>query len=109
GDGIRDDLVTGVQTCALPILKVRAKVLDLASVEKANLDATVDAGPDSTQKVLTLPELKDSPVHFLSVTVEDAAGKVVGSNFYWLSTKAETLDFPKSTWFTTPTIQYADF
>src|SRR5258708_14054211 len=25
-DGIRDDLVTGVQTCALPILKARSKI-----------------------------------------------------------------------------------
>jgi exo-1,4-beta-D-glucosaminidase len=90
-------------------LKVMAKVLDLGSVETANLTATVDAGPDSTQKVLALPALKDSPIHFLAVTVQDGAGKVVGSNFYWLSTKPETLDFPKSTWFTTPTIQYADF
>jgi len=41
--------------------------------------------------------------------VEDAAGKLVGSNFYWLSTKAETLDWEKSTWYTTPTSSYADY
>ena len=36
-------------------------------------------------------------------------GKVVGSNFYWLSTKPETLDWEKSNWFITPTSQFADY
>src|SRR5258708_31332980 len=31
-DGIRDDLVTGVQTCALPILAVEAKTLNSSRV-----------------------------------------------------------------------------
>jgi exo-1,4-beta-D-glucosaminidase len=33
----------------------------------------------------------------------------VGSNFYWLSTKPESLDWEKSNWFTTPTSSFADF
>ncbi|HET7442876.1 MAG TPA: glycoside hydrolase family 2 protein, partial [Terriglobales bacterium] len=37
------------------------------------------------------------------------SGKQVGSNFYWLSTKPETLDWEKSTWYTTPTESYADY
>jgi exo-1,4-beta-D-glucosaminidase len=41
--------------------------------------------------------------------VFDAAGRQVGSNFYWLSTKPETLDWPKSNWWTTPTKSFADF
>ena len=32
-----------------------------------------------------------------------------GSNFYWLSTKPETLDWEKSNWYTTPTSSYADY
>jgi exo-1,4-beta-D-glucosaminidase len=41
--------------------------------------------------------------------LQDASGKIVGSNFYWLSTSGETLDWEKSTWYTTPTATYADF
>jgi exo-1,4-beta-D-glucosaminidase len=41
--------------------------------------------------------------------VQDATGKIVGSNFYWLSTSSETLDWEKSTWYTTPTATYADY
>jgi exo-1,4-beta-D-glucosaminidase len=89
-------------------VKVIARVYDLDMNEKAALDATVDAAADSTQKVLTLPQVKDSPISFVHLTVEQA-GKPVGSNFYWLSSKAETLDFAKSTWFTTPTVSFADF
>jgi exo-1,4-beta-D-glucosaminidase len=33
----------------------------------------------------------------------------VGSNFYWLSTKPETLDWAKTTWWMTPTADFADF
>jgi len=41
--------------------------------------------------------------------LQDAAGKVVGSNFYWLSAKAETLQWDESNWFVTPTATFADF
>jgi exo-1,4-beta-D-glucosaminidase len=33
----------------------------------------------------------------------------VGSNFYWLSAKQETLAWDKSNWWTTPTESYADY
>ena len=39
----------------------------------------------------------------------DASGSILGSNFYWLSTKPETIDWSKSNWYTTPTSSYADF
>jgi len=89
-------------------VKVTARVLDLEMTEKASLEGTVDAGADSSQKVLTLPALKDSPVHFLHLTVEEA-GKPVSSGLYWLSAKPETLDWKKSTWYWTPTLSFADF
>jgi exo-1,4-beta-D-glucosaminidase len=41
--------------------------------------------------------------------VTDGSGKLVGSNFYWLSTKPETLDWSKSNWYTTPTASFADY
>jgi exo-1,4-beta-D-glucosaminidase len=50
-----------------------------------------------------------SPTYFLVLRLEDSAGKLVGSNFYWLSAKPETLDWGKSNWYTTPTSSFADF
>jgi exo-1,4-beta-D-glucosaminidase len=91
-------------------LKLTARVLNLDMSEKFAQTVPVDAAADSTGKILTIPEIQDlSPTYFLSLKIEDDNGKLVGSNFYWLSTKPETLDWEKSTWYTTPTASYADY
>ena len=57
-----------------------------------------------------MPEIDGlSATYFLVLRLEDAGGKLVGSNFYWLSNKPETLDWEKSNWYTTPTASYADY
>jgi exo-1,4-beta-D-glucosaminidase len=86
------------------------KVYNLDMTEKFSQESAVDAAADSTQKVLTLPELPDvSPVYFLVLRLQNDAGKIVGSNFYWLSTKRETLNWENSNWYTTATANFADF
>ncbi|MBZ5572486.1 MAG: glycosyl hydrolase family 2 [Acidobacteriia bacterium] len=91
-------------------LRLTAKVLDLDMTEKFSQEVTLNTPADSTEKVLTLPDIQGlSPTYFVVLRLEDSTGKVVGSNFYWLSTKPETLDWDKSNWYTTPTISYADF
>jgi len=91
-------------------LKLTTKLYNLDMAEKFSQDSPVDVTADSTAKILTLPALDEaSPVYFLVLRLQDASGKLVGSNFYWLSTKPETLDWEKSNWFTTPTSQFADY
>jgi len=91
-------------------LKLITKVLNLDMAEKFSQETTLDASADSTTRVLTLPDISGlSPTYFVALRLEDSAGKVVGSNFYWLSTKPETLDWDKSNWYTTPTLAFADF
>ncbi len=91
-------------------LKLTTKVLNLDMTEKFSQQTTLDAAADSTNKVLTLPDIDGlSPTYFLDLRVDDAGGKLIGSNFYWLSTKPETLDWEKSNWYTTPTASYADY
>ncbi len=91
-------------------LKLTTRVLNLDMSEKFSHQDTIDAASDSTQKVLTLPDIQGlSGTYFLALKVEDAGGKLVGSNFYWLSTKPETIDWANSNWYTTPTATYADF
>jgi exo-1,4-beta-D-glucosaminidase len=91
-------------------LKLITKVVNLDMTEELTQETAVDAPADSTSKVLTLPELHNpSAVYFLVLRLEDNAGKLVGSNFYWLSSKPETLDWEKSTWYTTPTASFADY
>jgi exo-1,4-beta-D-glucosaminidase len=91
-------------------LKLTAKVLNLDMTEKFSKEVSLDADADSTSKVLTLPDIDGlSPTYFVVLRLQDASGTQVGSNIYWLSTSPETLDWAKSTWYTTPTNTYADF
>jgi exo-1,4-beta-D-glucosaminidase len=91
-------------------LKLTTKIYNLDMTEKFTQLNTVDAGADSTAKIFTLPDVAGlSPTYFLSLRLEDSAGKLVGSNFYWLSTKPETLDWAKTNWWMTPTASFADF
>ena len=91
-------------------LKLTTKIYNLDANEKFSQENPVDAPADSTAKIFTLPDVSGlSGTYFVVLRLEDSAGKLVGSNFYWLSTKPETIDWPKSTWFTTPTESYADY
>jgi exo-1,4-beta-D-glucosaminidase len=91
-------------------LKLTTKVLNLDMKEKYSHQAALDAAADSTTKILTLPDIDGlSPTYFLVLRLEDATGKLLGSNFYWLSTSPEKIDWEKSNWYTTPTASYVDF
>src|SRR6202158_4599499 len=91
-------------------LKLEARVFNLDGTQKFSKDLALDAAADSTAKVFDLPPIEGlSPAYFLDLRVTDGSGKLGGSNFYWLSTKPETLDWTKSNWYTTPTASYADY
>ncbi len=91
-------------------LKLTAKIFNQDMSEKFSKTVPVDAAADSTTKVLELPASTDfSPVYFLALRLEDTSGKTVGSNFYWLSSKQETIDWANSTWWMTPTATFADY
>jgi len=91
-------------------LKLAARVFNLDGTQKFSKDTALDAAVDSTAKVFELPQIEGlSPAYFLDLRITDGSGKLVGSNFYWLSTKPETLDWSKSNWYTTPTASYADY
>jgi exo-1,4-beta-D-glucosaminidase len=91
-------------------LKLTTKIYNLDMTEKFTQSNPVDAAADSTTKIFTFSDVTDlSSTYFLVLRLEDSTGTLVGSNFYWLSTKPETLDWAKTTWWMTPTASYADF
>ena len=92
-------------------LKLTTKIYNLDMTEKFSHEDSLDAPADSTAKIFSLPEaIPDlSPVYFVALRLTDSTGNLVGSNFYWLSTKPETLDWAKSTWWMTPTDSFADY
>lgn len=62
-------------------------------ISSAMMDVVVDA--DSSQKISTLDTPKDiTKIYFLKLELQDASGKLVSSNFYWLSSNGdEKADF----------------
>src|SRR2546425_8270110 len=94
---------------ALQNLKVSAQVYDLNLVEKFSKVTSLDLPVDSNVKAFVIPPILDlSSTYFLQLKLEDNGGQPVSSNFYWLSTKDDVLDWQKSTWYYTPTNSYAD-
>jgi exo-1,4-beta-D-glucosaminidase len=74
--------------------KVSAKIFSIDAQQKASREATLDLGADSSTKAFDLPKPDGlTPTYFLKLELHDAAGKLVSDNFYWLSTKADVLDW----------------
>jgi exo-1,4-beta-D-glucosaminidase len=93
-----------------PGLRLETKIYNLDMTQKFSRTITLDAGADSTQRIFALPKLQGlSSVYFLKLVLSDRSGKVVGSNFYWLSTSSDTIDWSKSNWYTTPSAHSADY
>jgi len=92
-------------------LKASAKIFNLDASEKFSRKVSMDATPNSSARVFTLPAVEGlDTTYFLQLTLEDAKGHLVSRNFYCLSTHPDTLGEPKSgsDWYYTPTRQFAD-
>jgi exo-1,4-beta-D-glucosaminidase len=99
-------------------LKVKAKIYNLDMTERFSKEADVDVRPDSSTRAFILPSLQGlSGTYFVSLTLE-SGGQIASRNFYWLSTKEETIDWARqeedssgeydiSTW--SPTKTFADY
>jgi exo-1,4-beta-D-glucosaminidase len=75
-------------------MKVSAKIYNIDAKEKVSRNATLDLAEDSSTKAFDLQTPEGlSTTYFLKLELHDAAGKLVSDNFYWLSTKPDTLDW----------------
>jgi exo-1,4-beta-D-glucosaminidase len=75
-------------------VKVTAKIYNLDASEKGTKEATLDLAPDSSTTAFELPKVQGlSNTYFLRLQLQDHAGELVSDNFYWLSTKADALDW----------------
>jgi exo-1,4-beta-D-glucosaminidase len=90
-------------------LRVSAEVLDLGLTKKFSEEVTIDVAPDGVARVMMLPELTGlTTTYFLRLGLTDSAGKAVSSNFYWLSTREDELDWENTKWYHTPVKSHAD-
>jgi exo-1,4-beta-D-glucosaminidase len=91
-------------------LKATTKVYSLDMTEKLSREVSLDAVADSSKRVFTIPAIEDlTTVYFVKLELADAAGKPLSSNFYWLSTRPETLNEEKGNGRFTPIANFADF
>jgi exo-1,4-beta-D-glucosaminidase len=91
--------------------KATAKIYDLDASVKATREAMLDLAPDSSNEAFDLPAVPGiSKTYFLRLQLHDAAGALVSDNFYWLSTKPDTLDWGhKQDTVYTPQKDFGDF
>ncbi len=91
-------------------LKVTATVYNLDLTQKFTRTVNVDVEDDGVARALTIPAIEGlSTTYFLRLSMTDSAGKLVSSNFYWLSTQPDVLDWSKTNYYLTPVTQHADY
>ncbi|MGH9326582.1 MAG: glycosyl hydrolase 2 galactose-binding domain-containing protein [Terriglobia bacterium] len=91
-------------------LTVKASVYNLELRLRFRKTAVVRVAPDSSTRVFVIPEIAGlTTTYFVRLTMRDSRGQLRSSNFYWLSTKPDVLDWAKSKGHGTPQIAYADF
>jgi exo-1,4-beta-D-glucosaminidase len=102
-------IVVNTTQQSLRDLKLTVQVYDINLAAKFSRAVTLDLPADSNSAAFIIPQIKDlSATYFIRLQLEDGNGKPVSSNFYWLSTKDDVLDWQKSTWYYTPTTSFAD-
>jgi len=66
-------------------------------------------GDGAKATALTIPSVSGlSTTYLAKLVLTDSSGREVSRNVYWLSTKADVLDWDSSDWYFTPTTAYAD-
>jgi exo-1,4-beta-D-glucosaminidase len=101
-------LVNDTQQAARGIT-VSATVLDFALKTRFSREATIDLPADAVARPITLPSIPDlTTTYFVRLSARDRAGKMLSTNFYWLSTKPSVLDTAKTQWYYTPVSRHAD-
>jgi exo-1,4-beta-D-glucosaminidase len=77
-------------------LEVTARLFNIDGREIDSRNQKVDLPSDAVVKAFDLPKPANlSKTYFLKLYLHDSSGNLVSDNFYWLSTKLDTLDYSK--------------
>jgi exo-1,4-beta-D-glucosaminidase len=96
---------------AAPGLHVKAAVYDLQLHPVYEHESAIDANPDSSNRVFSIPaELLtgDGGLHFVRLTLTDAAGHQASENFYWIPAKLAEFDWQHEDYRYTPALHEPD-
>jgi len=92
-------------------LRASVDVRNVAWKQLYKQEAPVDAGADSSQVVVTIPESLYADAErtfFIDLTLKDAAGKIVSRNFYWVPGTLTTFDWSRTDYTHTPAARHED-
>ena len=92
-------------------LTVIAHVYDNSLHETYSRELKADVDADGVAKVLTLPGeafSPSSPIYFVKLELQTNDGKIVSTNFYWLSPKKNIYEWGKTDYKYTPVSSYED-
>ena len=87
------------------------RVHGLAWNELFRADADVNARPDSSQRVITIPATLYSGaerIFFIDLSLTDAKGHLVSHNFYWVPGTLTTFDWESTDYTHTPATRHED-
>ncbi len=96
---------------SFPGLTVSADLYDFNLKPIFSRQSPLDLAADTSQRVLTIPPFPQTPspqTYFLRLELHDSAGKVLSSNFYWLSSKSPVFEWNKTTYVRTQESSYQD-
>ena len=103
----RSVVVVNIRDQAVGQLNVSADLYDADLNKISSQRKTVHSQADSSQRVLQIPAAK-GPISYLRIALQNQAGKVLSTNFYWLSADAPTFDWEKTSFVHTPSPHYQD-
>jgi exo-1,4-beta-D-glucosaminidase len=104
------DIVNSTYSEAAP-LKAQVHVYGINWNELYTATSTVTASPDSSQRVFTIPAaLYSGPerILFVDLSLNDASGRAVSHNFYWVPTTLTTFDWEGTDYTHTPASHHED-
>jgi exo-1,4-beta-D-glucosaminidase len=97
---------------ALPGLAVSAEVYDFSLRHKFSRTVRMNLPADAASRAFKVPAPTTARgaggLTFVKLTLRDATGKVVSTNFYWLSARKTIYDWSKTTYRFTPITSYED-
>jgi len=77
-------------------LEATARLFNVDGKEIDSKNAKIDLAADAAVKAFDLPKPANlSKTYFLKLYLHDASGALLSDNFYWLSTKLDTLDWSR--------------
>jgi exo-1,4-beta-D-glucosaminidase len=92
-------------------LNAHIRIYNLDGSVRYNKGLTrINIPANRTVRLFTVPKPEGlSTTYFLELNLSKPSGQSVSHNVYWLSTRPDTLNWNKATWYYTPVSRYADF